>query len=328
MQSRYKKLFDKSVSAILSAIELYNKPDFKYREESFAILIINGWELLLKSKMLKENNNKLICLYHKIAIIGKNGKKTKKMEYAKNRSGTNCTISIDKCIIRLEELNFKLDSNCLTNIEAMVEIRDNAIHFCNSNKLLNKKIQELGTASLKNYLQLVKNWFDESLENFNFYLMPMSFFNNYSEVDGINLNSKNNEIKNLTKYLAEKEANGTFSESNEFHISVKVDLKLVKSDTEGSTSISYSKDKNSPNVYISEEDITKNFPLEYYQMYDLVKSKIPNFQQKTFFKLKLELENNKKICRKRYLNPYNKNNAKKMYNNNFVDQLVKKYNDL
>lgn len=139
----------------------------------------------------------------------------------------------------------------------------------------------------------------------------MSFFNNYSEIDGINLNSKNNEIKNLTKYLAEKEANGTFSESNEFHISVKVDLKLVKSNTEGSTNISYSKDKNSPKVYISEEDITKSFPLEYYQMYDLVKSKISNFQQKRFNEIKAQLENNEKICHKRYLNPYNKTNAKK-----------------
>ena len=57
MQKRYKKLFDKSISVILSAIEIYNKPDFKYREESFAILIVNGWELLLKSKILKENKN-------------------------------------------------------------------------------------------------------------------------------------------------------------------------------------------------------------------------------------------------------------------------------
>lgn len=45
---RYKSFIDKSVGAALSAIEIYNKPDFKYREETFAILMINAWELLLK----------------------------------------------------------------------------------------------------------------------------------------------------------------------------------------------------------------------------------------------------------------------------------------
>ena len=43
----YVSLIDKSLSSMLSAIELYNKPDFSYREEAFAILAVNAWELLL-----------------------------------------------------------------------------------------------------------------------------------------------------------------------------------------------------------------------------------------------------------------------------------------
>lgn len=38
----YKGLIDKSIGSMLSAIEIYNKPDFKYREETFAILAINS----------------------------------------------------------------------------------------------------------------------------------------------------------------------------------------------------------------------------------------------------------------------------------------------
>lgn len=34
----------------MAAIEIYNKSDFLYREEAFAVLAINGSELLLKSK--------------------------------------------------------------------------------------------------------------------------------------------------------------------------------------------------------------------------------------------------------------------------------------
>lgn len=38
----YRGLLDKSMASMLSAIEIYNKPDFKYREETFAILAINA----------------------------------------------------------------------------------------------------------------------------------------------------------------------------------------------------------------------------------------------------------------------------------------------
>ena len=53
MKARSQELAAKSVSAMISAIEVYNKPDFKYREETFAILAINAWELLLKAKWLR-----------------------------------------------------------------------------------------------------------------------------------------------------------------------------------------------------------------------------------------------------------------------------------
>jgi len=55
-KSKHSLLLEKSIQAVLSAIELYNKPIFSYREESFSILMVNAWELLLKAKKLKELN--------------------------------------------------------------------------------------------------------------------------------------------------------------------------------------------------------------------------------------------------------------------------------
>ncbi|HYS09032.1 MAG TPA: DUF3644 domain-containing protein [Myxococcales bacterium] len=54
-----KELVEKSIQAAISGIELYNKPDFRYREESFAILMSNTWELLLKGKVLKDGGEDL-----------------------------------------------------------------------------------------------------------------------------------------------------------------------------------------------------------------------------------------------------------------------------
>jgi hypothetical protein len=50
MRSRSKELLERAISAMVGAIEIYNKPGFPYRTESFTILAINGWELLLKAK--------------------------------------------------------------------------------------------------------------------------------------------------------------------------------------------------------------------------------------------------------------------------------------
>ena len=58
-KSRSKCLAEKSIVAMMSAIEIYNKPDFQYREETFAILAVNAWELLLKARILQLSKNRL-----------------------------------------------------------------------------------------------------------------------------------------------------------------------------------------------------------------------------------------------------------------------------
>ena len=58
---------------MLSAIEIYNKPDFKYREETFTILAINSWELLLKARILKLNNYRVNSIYCYKPYVSKTG---------------------------------------------------------------------------------------------------------------------------------------------------------------------------------------------------------------------------------------------------------------
>ena len=45
MERLSSRLAKKSLNATLSALEIYNKPDSKYREESFCILMINAYEI-------------------------------------------------------------------------------------------------------------------------------------------------------------------------------------------------------------------------------------------------------------------------------------------
>lgn len=73
MKSRSQELLDRAVAAMVAAVEIYNKPSFPYRVESFAILAINGWELLLKAKWLADHHNSVRSLFVQERRRNKNG---------------------------------------------------------------------------------------------------------------------------------------------------------------------------------------------------------------------------------------------------------------
>lgn len=89
------------------------------------------------------------------------------------------TISINECIQKLTQTSaIVIDPVWVENLSLLVQIRDSAIHFHNSNKHLSIKVYELGMANLKNYVTLTEQWFKYDLSKYNFYLMPLSFFTN------------------------------------------------------------------------------------------------------------------------------------------------------
>jgi hypothetical protein len=113
---------------MVSAIEIYNKPDFLYRGETFAILAINSWELLLKSRYLLINKNKMSSLYVYENKKNKDGSKSKKKIVKTTRSGNPFTHSIDYIAKKLIESG-EMDEVVFKNIEALIELRDSSVHF-------------------------------------------------------------------------------------------------------------------------------------------------------------------------------------------------------
>src|SRR5260370_33666022 len=59
----YRLLRAHSLHRALAAIEIYNKPDFKARDQIFPILLVNAWESLFKSFLVKRARNRLTVLY-------------------------------------------------------------------------------------------------------------------------------------------------------------------------------------------------------------------------------------------------------------------------
>ena len=167
MKARSQELLEKSVSAMISAIEIYNKPDFKYREEAFAILAINFWELLLKAKWLKDNNNKIRSLYVYEKTKKKDGSASKIQAIKITGSGNPFTHSLEHLSAKLHESGV-LNGLARHNIDALREIRDSSVHFYNRNTLFAIRLQEVGSACVKNFVQAGKDWFGLDLSCYNF----------------------------------------------------------------------------------------------------------------------------------------------------------------
>ena len=167
MRSRARQMLDKSISAMLAAIEVYNKPTFEYREEAYSILAVNAWELLLKARILQIDNNKIASIidYEK-RHLG-NGRLSTKLYKKKNRTGNDTSIGLFKAFDRLaNDYADTINPVVKINLEALTEIRDNAVHFLNKEFELRKKVHEVGTANLKNYVNIVRQWFGIGLNDF------------------------------------------------------------------------------------------------------------------------------------------------------------------
>lgn len=220
--SRAKKLFNKAEAALLSAIEIYNKPDFSYREEAFSILMLNAWELLLKAKLVADSKNQLRCIYVDEKRINKGGKVSKRLYPKRNRAGNIETLGIWKTVLALDaNATTRLPSNVKSNISALLEIRDNAIHFFNSDTQLKKQILEIGTASVKNFIGLSKTWFTFNFSNYNLYLMPIGFISDTLPATAISTSPENG---NLFSYLVELSSSSETPEDSGYHVSLEVKL--------------------------------------------------------------------------------------------------------
>lgn len=318
-------MLEKSISAMLSAIEIYNKPDFKYREETFSVLCINAWELLLKAKLLNLASNKITALYAMEYRTLKTGVKSTIKRPKTNRSGNPLSINLFEAYrVITEDYGVKLDRVINDNLVSLTEIRDNSIHFVNDDLLLSLKVQELGTASLQNYLHLVNDWFGDVLSGYNFYLMPLSFFRDFNDAPGVALNK--NE-KKVLEYLNKSEAEYDEQDIGDYNLTLRIDLKFQKVKSNAGVPVQITNDPNATTVRLLEEDISEKYPWDYTILTTRLTKRYSDFKVNSkYHQLRKDLELSKKFAHLRLLNPSNANGGKKtLYNPNIQKEFDKYY---
>lgn len=311
----YRSLLDKSIASMLSAIEIYNKPNFNYREETFAILAVNAWELLFKAIVLKQNRYKLRSLYVLKPCINKDGTKSTTRKYVdKNRSGNPKTISILETIATLKAQNY-IPTNLCENIEVLIELRDNSIHFTNEDDI-SHHVQELGFACIKNYITLIKEKKIEiDISHYNFYLMPLAYVDSNVVSESV-LTEETKNYLTLVKSRIAKEDN-----NQNYDIAITIDIDFKKGNSFDGLGFTY--DKDGIKIALTEENIRKRYPWDNAELIKRCKMRYSNFvQNRDWNAIRNEIKAKEKLYRVRLLDPGNPKSAKKgFYSTNVFSYL-------
>lgn len=277
------KLIANSVAAALSAIEIYNKPHFYYRNEVFCILIVNAWELLLKAKILKDNK------YNIDSIYVYNNKGTLKT----NRNNSPLTVEIFGAMDMLD-----MPEPVEKNIACLIDIRDTSIHYISSQPI-DYLVYSLGAACLRNYQKLIKDWFRKDLLEYNFYIMPLGFSHSFQSFKLLDLNKEPEEIKRSINSVSENQKNTTPSDGFVFNCEVQINLTSAKRITED-TDLKVAVNPGAAEFVIVEkpQKITDRYPLSSSELWDKLSKAIP-MKQNDFYRFLSEKkirENEKFSC--------------------------------
>ena len=322
MKSLSKELLDRAVLAMVAAIEIYNKPGFPYRNESFAILAINGWELLIKSKWLAMHGNNKRCLYvyeHRTTSTGKrSAKKTIK------RTRSNAPFTLELGYLAKQLVNDKeLDPSACQNIEIMLEFRDCAIHFYNENPAFNARLYEVGAACVKNFVSAAKDWFQRDVSEFELHLMPLTFMTLPSEVEAAFLNTEENGFMAFIDRMGESNVDP----ESPYSVSVNIELKFTKSKSKDAFPVQVTTDPTALPVNLTEEDIRERYPWDYSTLTQRCRARYENFKENgDYHKVRKSLEDDERYGWLRYLDPGNAKSAKKIFfNPNILQEFDKVY---
>lgn len=134
------RLLDKSMEGYILALEIINQLSVKYRVETFAYLMCNAWELLLKAKIIEDAGGR------------------RAIYYPKKRGEDRRSLSLRDCLKRVFP---DAKDPIRRNVERVAELRDRSVHLVISR--IPKDVIGLFQASVLNYHRCLGDWFGISL---------------------------------------------------------------------------------------------------------------------------------------------------------------------
>ncbi len=251
MKARARELLDQATAAMLAAIEIYNKPRFAYRAQSFAILALNAWELLLKAEWLAVHKNYLPSLY-----VRQGGGPSRK-RIKKTRAGNPMTHTLDYLADKLRD-NSTLAENVCRNLQILSELRDSAVHFYCDNSEFEKRLHEIAAAAVTNFYAAARDWFSQNLSSLVSISCPLLSLR-LTPRPWLHL------IRRKTRPEVHRRAASIRRQDpgSPYAVAVNLELRFVRSKTGNATPVRVTNDSEALPVYLTEQDMLDRWPWTY-----------------------------------------------------------------
>jgi len=312
LKARYQFLLDHAMNLSLSAVEIYNKPDFKGREAIFAVLMVSAWEVLLKARIVKNNNNSMNSIY----VREQAG-----IRWKRNRNGGFLTIGLHEAICRCG-----LAAPVVANLEEMTKIRDASLHLVCPSPALPYIVFTLGSATLQNFSKVAREWFNHSFSDYNFYILPLSFEYPFKTISVLDMKQEPDCIARLIESVRTSQENYKDDNSG-FFFTCEIEVKL--------TSAKKISDPNIPEVSVTRDaagtiihrliDLLDKYPYTYSQVLAAIKCEVPSVNQTVLSNLinKLGIKGDKQYAEYNFRNNQERQRGPKpntaiIYNHNFI----------
>lgn len=317
------KLFDKSVAAITSAVEIYNKPGFQYRDETFALLALNAWELMLKARVVQVDVGKQKAIYVYQKKLTKAGVPSTKQYLERGRSGNPKTIGIRQAVAKLDaHAPSRLPDAVKNNIEALMEVRDCSAHLFSPSLALRRQLLEVGTAAVRNFVWYGRKWFKKDLSEHLQILLPIGFVN----VGGALVVSSAEE-KNLLACISDLALSSVATETNDLHFQTSIEVQIKKTGALNTPAVKVTNDPAATPVVLTEENLALIYPWTYDEVTRRCKARYLDFKAaKKYQDLRKVVAGDTKLYRLRLLDPSNPKGIKKpFYSTNVLAFFDKHY---
>lgn len=237
------RLLENSIEAYILALETINRLSIKYRIETFAYLICNAWELLLKAKILQDTKQKK-AIYYKV----KNSKFPRSIAL---RDCLNKIYSNEKDPIR-------------RNIEMVAELRDQCVHLVISQ--VPKDILSVFQSCVLNYHNSLIKWFKTSLsERVSVGMMTIVYDFSPEQFDLNSVSLRRQLGFDTAQYLmkfqtAVRQESELLGKPSEFSIDISYKLALVKGTNSADINLTKGEDGKATQIVEVPKDPGKTHP--------------------------------------------------------------------
>ena len=287
VQSKF--LLEHSQEAMVAAMEVYNKPTIKYRNECTAILLLNSWELVLKA----------LLVLHKQSIFAE----------ARDPARTQArTISWHKAWHNSQPFLPPSLANPATecNLDTLAKYRDQAIHCYNSSDL-GVLLYFLFQAAIANYRDLLKySWSIDIADEMTWHLLPIAMNPPSDIVSYLGRATESSDRSVASTFLAEvqdrlSELMTSDEDVDRFLIRVTVGLESVKKTDSANVVVGIGEkpDDDDPSIVVHKQDPNQSHPFRQMDVLARISQVGDRDLNRYVFQAivwKYDLKNNDKYC--------------------------------